>query len=149
MQNEEQWALFTVNSTTGLISLSRNIDDRDVINGRHEFSIIATDDGDTSLSGSARVIIRVLNCTERQFTFSDPYFYFEIREGETQFTDGRTGQVIGPTPAPETAAFYPVDFPQNPFSINLNVSTDIYHEDYMQLSVYKKTNGVLTKSYIL
>ena len=122
LKNEEQWALFAVNSTTGLISLSRDVDDLDVINERHEFNIIATDDGDTSLSGSARVVIRVLNCTERQFTFSESYFYFEIREGETQFTDGRTGQVIGPTPAPETAAFYPVDFPQNPFSINLNVS---------------------------
>ena len=125
LQNEEQWALFIVNSTTGLISLSRNVNDLDVISGRHEFNIVATDDGDTSLSGSARVVIRVLNCTERQFTYSDPYFYFEIREGETQFTDGRTGQVIGPTPAPETAAFYPVDFPQNPFSINLNVSIAI------------------------
>ena len=122
LKNEEQWALFAVNSTTGLISLSRDVDDHDVINERHEFNIIATDDGDTSLSGSARVVVRVLNCTERQFTFSEPYFYFEIREGETQFTDGRTGQVIGPTPAPETATFYPVDFPQNPFSINLNVS---------------------------
>ena len=125
MQNAEQWGLFAVNSTTGLVYLTRDVDDLDVLNGRHEFNIVATDDGDRSLSGSARVVIRVLNCTEQQFTYSSPYFYFEIREGETQFTDGSTGQVIGPTPAPERAAFYPVDFPQNPFSINLNVSIAI------------------------
>lgn len=123
-QNEERWALFEVNSTTGLISLIRDIDDLDVTNQRHEFNIIATDSGDTSLSGSATVVIRVLNCTEQQFYYDSPYFYFEIREGETQFTDGRSGQVIGPNPpvTPTAADFYPVDFPQNPFTINLNVS---------------------------
>lgn len=85
--------------------------------------VTATDNGDTPLSGSARVVVRVLNCTEREFFYSMPHFYFEMRENGNQFTDGRTGQVIGASFSPDVAEFYPMDFPQNPFSINLNVKT--------------------------
>ena len=121
MQNEI-WALSTVDRSTGLISLNRDIDDLDVSVARYEFTIVATDGGDTPLSGSATIVIRVLNCTQQEFVYSTPYFYFEIREGTNSFTDGRTGQVIGPARSPERATFYPVDFPGNPFIVNLNVS---------------------------
>ena len=115
------WGLADVNRTSGLISLRGDVDDLDVSVARYEFMITATDSGDTPLSGSARVVVRVLNCTEREFFYSRPYFYFEMRENGNQFTDGRTGQVIGASFSPDVAEFYPVDFPQNPFSINLNV----------------------------
>lgn len=101
--------------------MRRDIDNLDVSIARYEFMITATDSGDTPLSGSARVVIRVLNCTEREFFYSTPYFYFEMRENGNQFTDGRTGQVIAASFSPDVAEFYPMDFPQNPFSINLNV----------------------------
>ena len=120
MQNEV-WGLTDVNRTTGLISLRRDINELDVSTARYEFMITATDSGDTPLSGSARVVVRVLNCTEREFFYSSPYFYFEMRENGNQFTDGRTGQVIAASFSPDMAEFYPADFPENPFSINLNV----------------------------
>ena len=130
------WGLTDVNRTTGLISLRRDIDDLDVNVARYEFMITATDSGDTPLSGSARVVVRVLNCTEREFFYSTPYFYFEMRENGNQFTDGRTGQVIAASFSPDMAEFYPMDFPQNPFSINLNVKqSPIYNQLVIQYSV--------------
>ena len=120
MQNE-MWGLFAVNSSRGLIALRRDIDDLDVANQRHEFTIIAVDTGDTPLSGSATVVVRVLNCTELDFYYSNPYHYFEINEGSTQFLNGQTGQVIQSSLPPQDAGFYPVDFPQNPFDIDLRV----------------------------
>ena len=121
LQNEV-WELTIVDNTTGLISLDRDINDLDVSVGQYEFIIVATDSGARPLSGSATVVIRVLNCTEQEFVYSSPYFYFEIREGVNAFTDGRTGQVLGPARSPESATFYPGEIPGNPFNINLNVS---------------------------
>ena len=116
------WGLFLVDSASGLISLRRDVDDLDVTNEQHEFTIIATDSGDTPLSGSATVVVRVLNCTDQEFYYNSPYHYFEINEGSTQFLNGQTGQVLQSSQPPQDAVFYPVDFPQNPFDIDLRVS---------------------------
>lgn len=123
MQNE-RWALAVVNSSTGLISLNRNIDDLDVSIARYEFTIVATDNGDTPLSGSATVVIRVVNCTEQDFIYPSPYLYYEIRENEPRFADGSSTQNLAftSTVSPTEVAFYPVDFPGNPFLISNNVN---------------------------
>lgn len=70
-----------MNPTTGVISLIRDIVESDI--GTFEFYIRATDGGDTPLSSSAEVSIRIANCTEDNFVFTMPYYFVEVDEGDS------------------------------------------------------------------
>ena len=114
------WGLFLIDPSTGLISLQRDIGDVDVDEGMYQLVVMATDNGDTPLSGSAGLTLRVLNCTPNTITFVTNYFYFEIDEGSFQFRNG-SNIILDLTPNSGPLAFTP-DYSENPFQLTFNVS---------------------------
>lgn len=110
---------FSINEPTGRISVNSPLSSNEI--GLHSFTIVATDMGDTPLSGSAEVEIRVLNCSEHDFYFLSPFHYFEIDEGENRFADNRFSLAILLSGTPSTVSFIP-DPGTNPFTNVLNVS---------------------------
>ena len=109
-------------SGSGLVTLQRDVDSLDLSVGLYQLTVVATDDGDTPLSGTTQLRLRVLNCTARQFYFASTYNYLEIEEGSSQF--------LTPTPValPEIkvignalAASFSPDYPDNPFMSITNV----------------------------
>lgn len=112
-------SLFTVDVRTGRISLAETPSVADI--ERHIVTVIAEDSGDTPLSGSAMVAIRILNCTEQDFYFTTPFRYLEIEEGENSFTDGSGFLEIELSRVAQVVVFSPLDLPSNPFTNILNV----------------------------
>ena len=112
----DAWSLFTIGSSSGLVTLQRDVDSLDLSVGLYQLTVVATDDGDTPLSGSTQLRLRVLNCTARQFYFASTYNYLEIEEGSNQFLSPTPTalpeiQVIG---NPLASSFSP-DYLDNPF----------------------------------
>lgn len=108
-----------VNATTGRITLNQTLN-HTYINS-YAFDIVAQDMGDTPLQGSAQAVIRVQNCSQQNFFFDRPFYYFEIEEGLSTFTDGRGSLQLGLSSFPQEASFFP-NIPTNPFRNILNVS---------------------------
>lgn len=113
----DNWALFDINPSTGLVTLSRGVDFNDLVTGSFSLRVLASDGGQSALTGSAELRLRVLNCTTRGFFFLQPYNYYQINELVDTFVGGvRTLSVpIVPTTT-QGVEFYP-DFPQNPFTV--------------------------------
>lgn len=112
-------SLFSLNPSTGRISTARAAVAADI--GSYDFTIVATDGGDTPLSGSTTVTIRVLNCSEHNFYFTFPFRYLEINEGSDRFTDNSASVTVAISSVPQQVVFSP-DYPSNPFTNTLNVS---------------------------
>ena len=114
---------FTIDTTSGLISLASEADDiTDYL-----FTVLAEDGGATPLSGTAMVVVRVLNDTERDFMFAEPYFTFAIDEGSNTFVGALTSvplETLPPSIPGLTVQFAP-DYPLNPFTLLTNVSLQV------------------------
>lgn len=76
-------SLFSINTSNGQISLDRPVTLADITTAT--FTVVATDSGDPPLSGSADVIVRVLNSSEQQLRFGTSYTYDEILENTRGF----------------------------------------------------------------
>lgn len=76
-------SLFSINTSNGQISLDRPITLADIATAT--FMVVATDSGDPPLSGTADVIVRVLNSSEQQLRFRTSYTYDEILENTRGF----------------------------------------------------------------
>ena len=111
-------SLFAINASTGRVWLAQEPTSADVES--HTFTIVAQDMGDTPLSSSAQVMIRILNCTEQTFYFTTPFHYLEIVEGGSRFTDGSGSVAIDLSNFAQSVDFMPA-LPTNPFSRVLNV----------------------------
>ena len=98
----------------------------DVGVGLYQLVVMATDNGDTPLSGSAGLILRVLNCTEHTSNFVTNYFYFEIDEGSDRFRNSSSAQVMLDLTFPLDSASFAPDYTENPFElIGFNVSVSV------------------------
>lgn len=112
-------SLFLVDSSSGRISLAREAIADDI--GSHEFTIVAADGGDTPLSGSTSVTIRLLNCSQQDFYFLIPFHYLEINERTERFTDNSVSVLVAISRTAQLVGFFP-DYAANPFTNLLNVS---------------------------
>ncbi len=112
--------LFMVNASSGLVSLATLASEV----AEYTLTIVATDNGDSPLSGTAEIVVRIVNCTETNFYFSSPYTYVEITERTDVLTDGRGSINIPVVGRASSAGFIPANVETNPFTNNLNVSQD-------------------------
>ena len=113
-------SLFSVDSSNGRISLAREATAGDI--GSHVFTIVAADGGDTPLSGSTTVTIRLLNCSQQDFYFLMPFHYLEINEGVNRFTDNTETVSVDISRIPQRVQFFP-EYAANPFTNTLHVSS--------------------------
>lgn len=114
-----QSPLFSIDETTGQISLRRRPSVSDV--GPHILRVVASNRGNIPLSDSATINIRLLNCSEINFYFLEPFHFYQIQERDNRFTDGRSNQEIGLSRTPENVTFSsPAS--TNPFTNTLAVS---------------------------
>ena len=119
-------SFLTVDPVNGRISVTQTVVAADI--DMYDMEILATDRGDSPLSGSTTVTIRVLNCSEHDFYFTSPFRYLEIREGLSTFTTG-VATVTLPLSrhgAQLQAEFVP-DYPANPFVNTLQVSPTVMY----------------------
>lgn len=114
----DQPPLFTIDRANGRVSLASSAADADV--GRYTFTILAVDSGASPLTGTAEVLIQVLNCSDIPFYFESPFQYFMINEGTNVFVDSSVSQQIRISQAANSAFFFP-DINTNPFANILNV----------------------------
>ena len=108
---------FTVSPNTGRVSISASIE-ADI--GTHTFTILATDAGASRLTGTAEVIIQVLNCSNTAFYFTSPFQYIMIEEGTNVFIDNSVNQKIILSQTPSIVFFSP-NLVVNPLTNILNV----------------------------
>ena len=120
----EIWSLFSINTSTGQISLDRPIMPADVAMAMYTFTVVAADSGPTPLTSSANVIVRVLNSTEYPFRFTTSYFYDQIRENSRTFSAGTSSLRLDVTPAPAMTDFF-ADYAENPFQFLPGTSVSI------------------------
>jgi len=117
----EIWSLFSINMSTGQISLDRPIMPVDIAMATYTFTVVAADSGPIPLTSSANVIVRVLNSTEHPFRFTTSYFYDETRENSRTFSAGTSSLRLDVTPAPDFFA----DYAENPFQFLFGTSVSI------------------------
>ena len=113
---DEVMTLFGINVSTGQIHLVRDIAPYDV-GQTYSFTIVATDRGDPILTGTADVIVNVLNSSVNEFRFNTSYFYFTWPENNGNFEEQLTsvpGDAVN-------LAFVP-DYSDNRFEFIANVS---------------------------
>ena len=115
-------ALFSVQADTGLVSLASGATTADI--GSHDLTIIAADGGQTSLTSSASIVIRIRNCSSlpAPIYFLQPYHFFSIVEESITFSNGNLDQSLQTSITPTSASFAP-DISVNPFTNILNVSS--------------------------
>ena len=70
---------FEVDRINGQISLTQDVNSSS-INEIYTFLIVAMDGGSPILSGSAEIVVRVVNASEVPFYFTMSYEYFEVLE---------------------------------------------------------------------
>ncbi len=116
---ETSSSLFNIDSTNGRFSLAQAPTSSDI--ATHTLTVMARDRGENPLSSTAQVLIRILNCSETNFYFREPFHYFEIEEGENSFV-GRIGTLRLDLPiTPGVVVAFSPDPPSNPFTNVLNV----------------------------
>lgn len=112
---------------------------------QYTLTLTATDNGETQqLSGTTNIIIRVLNCTDRNNYFSMPFNYLEISEGERVFSSPSVASnipvsVVG---SPLASTFSP-DYVNNPFELIsvVNVSPPITNKCfYIFIAIYSSSS---------
>lgn len=113
----DQPAPFTIAPTSGRLSLSVAVQ-ADV--GTHTLTILATDSGASTLTGTAQVVIQVLNCSNSAFYFESPFQYIVIDEGTNVFVDSSVNRKIMISQT-ASLAFFSSDLAINPFTNILNV----------------------------
>jgi len=120
----EIWSLFSINMSTGQISLDRPIMPADIAMATYTFTVVAADSGPIPLTSSANVIVRVLNSTEHPFRFITSYFNDEIQENSRTFSAGTSSLMLDVTPTPTTTDFF-ADYTENPFQFLQGTSVSI------------------------
>jgi len=113
--------LFSVVPETGLITLAADTSMTDI--GSHDLTLQASDNGQTRLTGSTSVLIRIRNCSisHAPLYFLQPYHFFSIREASNIFSNGNLNQLLPISRTASDVTFAP-DISVNPFSNNLNAS---------------------------
>jgi protocadherin Fat 4 len=74
---------FTINETTGMLYVSREIDKKP--KDTYSFQVFAIDDCGHGLNSSAQIIIHVTGASETVPRFSQPIYYFEILKNSTLY----------------------------------------------------------------
>ena len=79
------------------------------------FTVVATDSGDPPLSGTAEVIVRVLNSSQQQLRFRTSYIYGEIVENTRTFQSGSGVLVLNIAVGAGTPFSFAPNYTTNPF----------------------------------
>ena len=108
-------SLFSINMSSGQISLDRPVTLADI--STVTFTVVATDSGDPPLSGTADVIVRVLNSSEQDLRFSTSYIYGEIVENTRTFQSGSGVLVLTIAVESSTSFSFTPNYTTNPFAL--------------------------------
>ena len=106
-------SLFSINTSSGQISLDRPVTLADI--STVTFTVVATDSGDPPLSGTADVIVRVLNSSQQQLRFRTSYIYGEIVENTRTFQSGSGVLVLNIAVGAGTPFSFAPNYTTNPF----------------------------------